>query len=337
MKGDDWQLEMLCNLAAADFAMPLGSMPQITEENLNIHAALDLRKQYQVSAEAMLQRLVKLTQQQCAFFCASLVTVGASRSRYIVDYARPSRAWLAARLLAGTELPPDSVVTECTAIGFTAQGQEQWPTLGTVNIECVGVTPYPNHTYPRVVGLLRQPHQVSGLLPPITYLKGDACEPRGKGNRLLVQVVNDGALTWGAGFSLSVRKKWPFLQQSFRSWATTQRNLKLGNIHVASVDGNISLVSMVAQHGYGSSPTPRIRYLALQESLRKVGDIAVQRSAAVHMPRIGCGLAGGSWGVVSELIFDEICSRGVSVFVYDLPGKKPLGHPQAALDFLKHP
>lgn len=53
------------------------------------------------------------------------------------------------------------------------------------------------------------------------------------------------------------------------------------------------------------------------------------------MPRIGCGLAGGTWRVVRELILDEICSRGVKVFVYDLPGKKTLGHPQAALDFSK--
>lgn len=335
MKGDDWQLEMLCNLAAADFAMPMGSMPQVTEERLDIHAALDLREQYQVSTEAMLQRLVKLTQHQSAFFCASPVIAGASRPRYVLDYARPSRTWPAARPQSGIELPSDSVVAECTAIGFTARGQEQWPTLGTVNIECVGVPPYPNNTYPRVAGLLKPPRQGGGHLPSITYLKGDASEPRGGGKRLLVQVVNDAALTWGGGFSLSLRKKWPLLQQAFRSWAMTQRNLKLGNVHVAEVDRNISLVSMVAQHGYGPSPTPRIRYLSLQECLRRVGEMAAQRGATVHMPRIGCGLAGGSWPVVSELVFDEICSRGANVFVYDLPDKRTLGHPQAALDFSK--
>lgn len=333
MKGDDWQLEMLCNLAAADFAMPMGSMPQLTEEHLDIHAALELRQQYEVSTEAMLLRMVKLTQQQCAFFCASPVQSGASRPRYVLDYAKPSKTWYAARPSSGTELPLRSVIAECTAIGFTARGQEQWPTLGAVKVECVGVPPYPNHTYPRVVGLLRPPRQSGAAMPAITYLKGDASEPRGVGVRLVVQVVNDAALTWGAGFSLALRKKWPSLQQTFRAWAMARRNLKLGNVHVAAVDDRVSLVSMVAQHGYGPSPTPRIRYLALQDCFKNVAELALQREATVHMPRIGCGLAGGTWGVVSDLVSEEICSRGVSVYVYDLPDKKASGHPQAALDF----
>ncbi len=117
-KGDDWQLEMLCNLAAADFAMPVGSMPEVTEDRLDIHAALELRQEYEVSTEAMLLRMVKLTQQQCAFFCASPIHAGAARPRYVLEYAKPSRSWVAARPPAGTALPMQSVVAECTAIGF---------------------------------------------------------------------------------------------------------------------------------------------------------------------------------------------------------------------------
>lgn len=333
MKGDAWQLEMLCNLAAAEFAMPVGSMPQISEARLDIHAALELRQKYEVSTEAMLLRLVKLTQQPCAFFSASPIHASASGLRYTLDYARMSKTWSSARPVSGNELPTGSVVAECTAIGFTARGQERWPVIGPTRVECVGVPPYPNQTYPRVIGLLKPPKQSAVHLPSITYLKGDASEPRGTGRRIVVQVVNDAALTWGGGFSLALRKKWPVLQHAFRSWAMARRHLRLGNIHVAALDDSLSLASMVAQHGYGPSPRPRIRYLALQDCLRKVGELAAQRGATVHMPRIGCGLAGGTWGVVSELVSNEVCSRGVDVFVYDLPNKRTLGHPQAALDF----
>jgi len=333
MKGDDWQLEMLCNLAAAEFAMPVGTLPSISDQHLDIHRALELREKYGVSVEAMLLRLAKLTDQQCSFFCASRVGIDTAKPRYVVDYTKPSRAWSDAILRQGLDLPDDTIAAGCTAIGFTARGQEEWGRLGKIRVECVGVRPYPNHTFPRVVGLLRPIRQSATHLPSITYLKGDASQPRGSGTRLLIQVVNDAALTWGGGFSLVLRKKWPSLQQAFRSWAMEFRNLKLANLHIVAVDETLSLISMVAQHGYGPSATPRIRYLALRDCLKKISDIAVERGATVHMPRIGCGLAGGSWDVVSELITETISNRSVKVFVYDLPGTKPTGHPQASLQF----
>jgi O-acetyl-ADP-ribose deacetylase (regulator of RNase III) len=335
MKGDDWQLEMLCNLAAAEFAMPIGSLPQVTEEQLHIDRVLELREKYGVSSEAMLLRLVKLTSEPCSFFCASPTGVTESMpARYVVDYVKPSKAWRP-RIPPGTELPASTVASECTAIGYTAKRQENWSGLGKIKVECVGVRPYPNQTLPRVVGLLKPQQHAAAHIPAITYLKGDASEPRGTDAKLLVQVVNDSALTWGAGFSMALRKKWPSLQQDFRAWATERRNLKLGNTHVASVDDSLLLVSMVAQHGYGVSHTPRIRYLALQECLKKVANLAAERKAVVHMPRIGCGQAGGSWDVVSELVDEAICNKGIDVFVYDLPGTQAQGHPQAEIQFPK--
>lgn len=336
MKGDDWQLEMLCNLAAAEFAMPIGSLPEITEERLDIDRVLELREQYGVSVEAMLLRLVKLTDQECSFFCASraIATQGA-RPRYVVNYSKPSRTWPSVSLESGTALPSRTVVGECTAIGFTARGHEEWGRAGRIRVECVGVAPYPNEVFPRVLGLLRPARQSGARVPVITYLKGDASEPRGGGTRLLVQVVNDAALTWGGGFSLMLRRKWPSLQQAFRGWAKERGNLKLGSLHLGTVNDTLHVASMVAQHGYGLSPTPRIRYLALRDCLQKVGESAAQRGATIHMPRIGCGLAGGSWNVVSELISETICSQGVKVFVYDLPTMKRSEHPQTALQFAK--
>lgn len=334
MKGDDWQLEMLCNLAAAEFAMPIGSLPQITEDHLDIDHILKLRKEYAVSVEAMLLRLVKLTDQQCSFFCASRISdAGVAKPKYIVDYSRSSKTWSAINLHSGAELPNQTVAAECTAMGFTARGHEEWVGLGKVKVECIGVTGYPNHPFPRVVGLLRPSRQANTHVPSITYLKGDATKPRGSERRMLVQVVNDAALTWGGGFSRHLRQKWPSLQQSFRSWAMEHRNLKLGNVHLDTVDDMLSVGSMVAQHGYGPSLKPRIRYLALRNCLTTVGELAAKNGETVHMPRIGCGLGGGSWEVVSELITGAVCSRGVSVYVYDLPGALPYERSQAEIPF----
>ena len=39
--------------------------------------------------------------------------------------------------------------------------------------------------------------------------------------------------------------------------------------------------------------------------------------ASVHMPRIGCGLAGGKWEEIEPIITDELTSQGIEVSVYD--------------------
>jgi O-acetyl-ADP-ribose deacetylase (regulator of RNase III) len=64
---------------------------------------------------------------------------------------------------------------------------------------------------------------------------------------------------------------------------------------------------------------PRIRYGALEKCLEKLADYALTTGASVHMPRIGTGEAGGSWGIVGEIVEDTLSQRHVDVTVYDLP------------------
>jgi Zn-dependent peptidase ImmA (M78 family) len=54
MQGDDWQLEMLCNMAASELLMPIGSLPTLEAEHLTIDSILELRKKYEASTEAIL-------------------------------------------------------------------------------------------------------------------------------------------------------------------------------------------------------------------------------------------------------------------------------------------
>ena len=62
---------------------------------------------------------------------------------------------------------------------------------------------------------------------------------------------------------------------------------------------------------------PPIRYEAIRQGLAKVAAFATQHEASVHMPRIGCGLAGGKWEELEPIILDELCAKGVGVTVYD--------------------
>lgn len=71
---------------------------------------------------------------------------------------------------------------------------------------------------------------------------------------------------------------------------------------------------MVGQRGMrtGSKGVP-VRYEALGAVAVRAGELG----AAVHMPRIGCGLAGGTWSRVEPIVEGRLIREGVPVTVYD--------------------
>jgi hypothetical protein len=64
----------------------------------------------------------------------------------------------------------------------------------------------------------------------------------------------------------------------------------------------------------GNAP---IRYEAVLAGLDKIGVFAAENSATVHMPRIGCGLAGGTWDQIEPLLISAIADRDILITVYD--------------------
>lgn len=331
MSKDDWQLEMLCNIGAAELLMPIGTFPQLKEESLSVDHLMELRAKFETSSEALFLRVVNLTDAPCCVFSASR-REDAPGCSYQVDYSVPSKTWTGG-FPSGLVLPRHSVVKDCTAIGFTAKGEEQWMAgLGSLRVECVGIPPYPNEAYPRVLGVVRPRKPTECLVNKVSYLKGDATAPRGEGTKLIAHVVNDKAATWGAGFAYSVRRKWPSVQDEFKEWvAEDPTRLALGNVHLTPIGKSLSIVHMISQHGYGPSPRPRIRYRALESCLDALAKAAVDRDASIHMPRIGSGQAGGCWGIVSELIDSKLCQCGLKVTIYDLPGTELRQDPQPLL------
>ena len=76
---------------------------------------------------------------------------------------------------------------------------------------------------------------------------------------------------------------------------------------------------MVAQEGiYKKKGIPPIRYEAVRECLSRLTDCAKENSSSIHLPRIGCGLAGGKWEKIEAIINETLVSNDVPVFVYDL-------------------
>lgn len=157
----------------------------------------------------------------------------------------------------------------------------------------------------------------------ITYLAGDATRPTRR-PAIIAHVCNDDG-AWGAGFTGAISRRWPQPEREYRRWHRHRTGFQLGGVELVRVEGDphddwaghVYVANMLAQHGVGRRHGPPIRYDALHNCLMFTADMARKLGASLHMPRVGCGLAGGTWDRV-EPVIAEACV-GVSVFVYDLP------------------
>ena len=333
MASDEWQLEMLCNIGAGELLMPFGTLPNFDDSTLSIHKLMEVRKNYDVSTEALLLRVATITSAQCCLFSASRKD---DNELFQIDYVRPSHSWRNVPIGSGFKIPKTSVIRHCTAIGYSDNGTEQWLTsLGDIKVECVGVPPYPKRIHPRVMGFIAPAQPSADQGNRIQPKGGDATDPRETGGyRIIAHLVNDKTPNWGGAFARVVKKKWGSAQTDFEQWARSNNsNLALGKLRLFEVADQLALATMVAQHGYGESAKPRIRYGALKTALDQLAEIALTRNATIHMPKIGSGQAGGNWDIISELIEDALCDRGVEVFVYSPAYGSARKEPQARLTF----
>lgn len=197
----------------------------------------------------------------------------------------------------------------------------------------VTLRPGPNHG-PDLVRRIRECFErVSCAVSvrfPIRYVTGDATRPQGDGPKIIAHVCNN-AGGWGAGFVLAVSRRWRDPERAYRDWASGSLQdvpFTLGSTQLVSVEPGTWVANMVAQLGYGrgsdrhrapDDDSVPLRYEALRECLAEVSRAAVQRGASVHVPRIGCGLAGGRWELVEPIVRETVSEAGLSVTVYDLP------------------
>ncbi|GGM35161.1 macro domain-containing protein [Dactylosporangium sucinum] len=153
----------------------------------------------------------------------------------------------------------------------------------------------------------------------VAYVRGDATSPQAAGPKIIAHVCNDLG-GWGKGFVVAISRRWPEPERDYRDWHRhrASNDFGLGAVRVVQVRRDIWVANMVGQHGLktGSSGPP-IRYEAVSECLGRLAAEAAALGASVHMPRIGCGLAGGRWERIEPLIAAQLTERGIPVTVYD--------------------
>ena len=143
----------------------------------------------------------------------------------------------------------------------------------------------------------------------ILYRRGDATKPCAEGTKIIAHVCNDQG-AWGKGFVLAISQRWRQPAEAFKRWFVDGSGFELGAVQFVQVEPTLWVANMVAQFGLrprdGTAP---IRYDSLKVCLEKVAAMAKRLGATVHMPRIGCGLAGGEWSLVEATMYGRTCNK----------------------------
>ena len=331
---DEWELELLCNVVAAELLLPSEAVEGLLDIDTDIDFIMETRRRWDVSTEALLRRLVMAARRPLTLAASSRVTVN-DPARLKVDYmvtpARPSASDAAmapaAPLPRGRLLEPPNPFAQCTAVGQTARGAITVDGR-TWSAQTVGIPGYPGQLFPRVLGLI----EPSGdrVNPRIRHLQSDILDfGDSSGPVLLAHVVNDAAHSWGRrGVAAALASRYPSAARAFRAWTfASPDHLQLGRTHVIEQhDGAhvVMIASMVAQQGYGPGAVTRLRYDALREALAAVAELASRAGASVHVPRIGAGQAGGRWDLIENDLAAVLADRGIDVIVHTLPAQVSL-------------
>lgn len=145
------------------------------------------------------------------------------------------------------------------------------------------------------------------MTPQLKFIEGDATNPVSSPFCIIHVCNNLGG--WGAGFVLAISRRWKEPERVYR----TSKKWKLGEVQWVKIGENF-VVNMIAQNGFKQvgNEIP-LKYDALDKCLEQVyRDLPANYT--VHCPRIGCGLAGGKWEKVEELILKHMKNN---TFVYD--------------------
>lgn len=155
----------------------------------------------------------------------------------------------------------------------------------------------------------------------ITYVKGDATQPIGSGPKFIVHCCNDQG-AWGAGFTKALSDKWDEPKLAY-SDAYSSGAVALGKCQVVPINDEIAVINVIGQHRYGTKTSkhyPFIRYDAVSAAFKAIAGIVAGNGGSIHMPRFGCGLAGGEWEKIEAIITDVFVNHepSIDVYVYDI-------------------
>ena len=107
---------------------------------------------------------------------------------------------------------------------------------------------------------------------------------------------------FNAGLAKQIRDKYPIVFECYNK--RYKSNLwTLGDVQAVKVTDTLTVANIAAQATYGRSGL-HTNYDALKQGIKKIAD---KFKGQIYIPeKIGCGLAGGDWEIVFDMIEKEL-------------------------------
>lgn len=146
----------------------------------------------------------------------------------------------------------------------------------------------------------------------ITYIKGDLLSVK---TGIIAHGCNAQGVM-GSGVAKAVRAKYPDAYSSYRTFCKNEEDKSrlVGRTSWYNPNHKLFIANCITQNFFGGDGALYVDYEGLAECMLHLN--YVNAGLSIHMPKIGCGLGGGDWNVVSKIIEDKI--KSVPVFVYEL-------------------
>jgi O-acetyl-ADP-ribose deacetylase (regulator of RNase III) len=151
---------------------------------------------------------------------------------------------------------------------------------------------------------------------------GDVTKPQGTGRKIIAHGCNNLGIM-GAGVAVAIARRWRQAEEEYKAFCakTADKNLLPGKVQYSRVAEDLWIANAITQYGLRSHTNPvPVSYTAITECFTSIREFAKQENTSVHMPRIGCGLGGGNWIKVEELLYEHLLVDNISIHIYDLPG-----------------
>ena len=149
----------------------------------------------------------------------------------------------------------------------------------------------------------------------VDYIKGDITETE-------LPAIAHGCNcqnVMGSGVAKALFTKWQQVKTSYHSFCRSKHvDDLLGEVGVVDLKDRQILFNCFTQFYYGYDNVRRVNYSALAKCFITLNDSLRDSNLdnKLAIPKIGCGLAGGDWDIVKELIDDA--TPDIEVYVYEL-------------------
>ena len=120
-------------------------------------------------------------------------------------------------------------------------------------------------------------------------------------NCIIVQQVNCQGVM-GKGLALSIKNKYSKVYTKYKALCNSKSSNELLGGVLYVTDKNVVIANIFGQNGYGHG-CKYTDYFALKRGLEHIATVSKQTNLPVYLPyKIGCGLAGGDWNKVQDII-----------------------------------